>query len=115
MFSMLLTGRPNVDWCESHKVETIRTNVEDHQEGSGSIGFLEEDKPTFTGSFCSKSKAMCAGGGKLLLKEFENVCTLRVRMPASSELSSPRNFIAKISRYIKWNNSGVEEQANKKT
>ncbi|KAG2268090.1 hypothetical protein Bca52824_062645 [Brassica carinata] len=22
-----VTGRPNVDWCESHKVETVRTNV----------------------------------------------------------------------------------------
>ncbi|KAL9167426.1 hypothetical protein ABFS82_05G097200 [Erythranthe guttata] len=22
-----VTGRPNVDWCESHRVETIRTNV----------------------------------------------------------------------------------------
>ena len=22
-----LTGRPNVDWCESHKHETIRGNV----------------------------------------------------------------------------------------
>jgi UDP-glucose 4,6-dehydratase len=22
-----VTGRPNVDWCESHKVETIRANV----------------------------------------------------------------------------------------
>jgi hypothetical protein len=21
------TGRPNVDWCEDHKAETIRTNV----------------------------------------------------------------------------------------
>jgi hypothetical protein len=45
---------------------------------------------------------------ELLLKEFENVCTLRVRMPMSSDLSNPRN-------YNKWNNSGVEEQANKKT
>ncbi|KAL9376078.1 hypothetical protein Peur_030198 [Populus x canadensis] len=105
MFSMLLTGRPNVDWCESHEVETFRTNVE------GSIGFIEEDKPNFTGSFCSKSKAMV----EELQKEFENVCTLRVRMPISSDLSNPRNFIAKISRYNKWNNSGVEEQANKKT
>jgi UDP-glucose 4,6-dehydratase len=81
-----VTGRPNVDWCESHKVETIRTNVvgtltladvckehnllmmnfatgcifeydQDHQEGSG-IGFKEEDKPNFTGSFYSKTKAM---------------------------------------------------------
>ena len=36
-----------------------------------------------------------------LLKEYENVCTLRVRMPISSDLSNPRNFITKISRYNK--------------
>jgi len=81
-----LTGRPNVDWCESHKTETIRVNVAGtltladvcrendllmmnfatgcifeydaaHPEGSG-IGFKEEDKPNFTGSFYSKTKAM---------------------------------------------------------
>lgn len=34
-----------------------------------------------------------------LLREFDNVCTLRVRMPISSDLSNPRNFITKISRY----------------
>uniref|UniRef100_A0A6P3YZ77 UDP-glucose 4,6-dehydratase n=1 Tax=Ziziphus jujuba TaxID=326968 RepID=A0A6P3YZ77_ZIZJJ len=118
-----VTGRPNVDWCESHKVETIRTNVvgtltladvcrehgllmmnfatgcifeydKDHPLGSG-IGFKEEDKPNFTGSFYSKTKAMV----EELLREFDNVCTLRVRMPISSDLSNPRNFITKISRY----------------
>lgn len=81
-----VTGRPNVDWCESHKVETIRTNVvgtltladvcrdqgllmvnfatgcifeydRGHPLGSG-IGFKEEDKPNFIGSFYSKTKAM---------------------------------------------------------
>jgi UDP-glucose 4,6-dehydratase len=36
-----------------------------------------------------------------LLREYENVCTLRVRMPISSDLSNPRNFITKISRYDK--------------
>ncbi|XP_068649363.1 trifunctional UDP-glucose 4,6-dehydratase/UDP-4-keto-6-deoxy-D-glucose 3,5-epimerase/UDP-4-keto-L-rhamnose-reductase RHM1-like [Aristolochia californica] len=120
-----VTGRPNVDWCESHKVETIRTNVvgtltladvckearllvmnfatgcifeydDQHQEGSG-IGFKEEDKPNFFGSFYSKTKAMV----EELLKEYENVCTLRVRMPISSDLNNPRNFITKISRYNK--------------
>ncbi|XP_039122405.1 trifunctional UDP-glucose 4,6-dehydratase/UDP-4-keto-6-deoxy-D-glucose 3,5-epimerase/UDP-4-keto-L-rhamnose-reductase RHM3 [Dioscorea cayenensis subsp. rotundata] len=120
-----VTGRPNVDWCESHKPETIRTNVvgtltladvcrehgllmmnyatgcifeydAGHPEGSG-IGFKEEDKPNFTGSFYSKTKAMV----EELMKEFENVCTLRVRMPISSDLSNPRNFITKISRYNK--------------
>lgn len=120
-----VTGRPNVDWCESHKPETIRTNVvgtlnladacreqgllminyatgcifeydDAHPEGSG-IGFKEEDKPNFTGSFYSKTKAMV----EELLKEYDNVCTLRVRMPISSDLSNPRNFITKISRYNK--------------
>ncbi|THU72244.1 hypothetical protein C4D60_Mb04t10030 [Musa balbisiana] len=120
-----VTGRPNVDWCESHKQETIRTNVvgtltladvcrenglllmnyatgcifeydAQHPEGSG-IGYKEEDKPNFTGSFYSKTKAMV----EELLKEFDNVCTLRVRMPISSDLSNPRNFITKISRYNK--------------
>ena len=81
-----VTGRPNVDWCESHKVETIRANVvgtltladvckqknlllvnfatgcifeydEAHPLGSG-IGFVEEDKPNFHGSYYSKTKAM---------------------------------------------------------
>nr|CAD1835024.1 unnamed protein product [Ananas comosus var. bracteatus] len=81
-----VTGRPNVDWCESHKPETIRTNVvgtltladvcreqgllmmnyatgcifeydDAHPQGPG-IGFKEEDKPNFTGSFYSKTKAM---------------------------------------------------------
>ncbi|KVH95445.1 dTDP-4-dehydrorhamnose reductase [Cynara cardunculus var. scolymus] len=69
-----VTGRPNVDWCESHKVETIRTNVV----GTLTLADVEE-----------------------LLKNYENVCTLRVRMPISSDLTNPRNFITKISRYDK--------------
>lgn len=35
------------------------------------------------------------------MKEYENVCTLRVRMPISSDLENPRNFITKIARYDK--------------
>ncbi|XP_074304024.1 bifunctional dTDP-4-dehydrorhamnose 3,5-epimerase/dTDP-4-dehydrorhamnose reductase-like [Silene latifolia] len=120
-----VTGRPNVDWCESHKVETIRANVvgtltladvcrekglvvinfatgcifeydSTHPEGSG-IGFLESDTPNFIGSFYSKTKAMVED----LLSNYENVCTLRVRMPISSDLTNPRNFITKIARYEK--------------
>ncbi|KAJ3670990.1 hypothetical protein LUZ60_008418 [Juncus effusus] len=120
-----VTGRPNVDWCESHKQDTIRTNVvgtlnladvcrenglllmnyatgcifeydEKHPLGSG-IGFKEEDTPNFMGSFYSKTKAMV----EELLKEYDNVCTLRVRMPISSDLSNPRNFTTKISKYAK--------------
>ncbi|KAL5576047.1 hypothetical protein UlMin_017746 [Ulmus minor] len=68
----------------------------EHSLGS-SIGFKEEDKPNFIGSFYSKTKAMVDE----LLREYENVCTLRVRMPISSDLNNPHNFITKISRYSK--------------
>ena len=27
LMSAGITGRPNIDWCEDHKAETIRTNV----------------------------------------------------------------------------------------
>ncbi|URD95640.1 RmlD substrate binding domain [Musa troglodytarum] len=120
-----VTGRPNVDWCETHRVETIRPNVVGtltladvcresglilvnyatgcifeydggHPLGSG-IGFKEEDTPNFVGSFYSKTKAMV----EELLTNYENVCTLRVRMPISSDLTNPRNFITKITRYEK--------------
>ncbi|CAM6055818.1 unnamed protein product [Sphagnum tenellum] len=57
-----VTGQPNVDWCESHKVEE-------------------------------------------LLKKFDNVCTLHVRMPITSNLQNPRNFITKISRNQKMVNT----------
>jgi 3,5-epimerase/4-reductase len=36
-----------------------------------------------------------------LLRNYDNVCTLRVRMPISSDLTNPRNFITKITRYEK--------------
>ncbi|KAI5062951.1 hypothetical protein GOP47_0021498 [Adiantum capillus-veneris] len=120
-----LTGTPNIDWCESHKIETIRANVvgtlnladvclrhslllmnfasgcvydydEAHPMGSG-IGFSEEDKPNYDGSFYSKTKAMV----EELLKNFDNVCTLRVRLLVSSDLSNPRNAISKMTKYEK--------------
>ncbi|KAK2993211.1 hypothetical protein RJ640_005179 [Escallonia rubra] len=49
------------------------------------------------GSFYSKTKAMVED----LLKNYENVCTLCVRMPISFDLSNPRNFITKICAYEK--------------
>lgn len=120
-----VTGRPNVDWCEDHRVETIRSNVvgtlnladccflnnvhltvfatgcifeydERHPMGSG-VGFVEGEPPNFIGSYYSKTKAMV----ETLMSDFPNVCILRVRMPISSDLSNPRNFITKIARYEK--------------
>ncbi len=116
-----VTGRPNVDWCEDHRVETIRTNVigclnmadlcdeydihhtlyatgcifeYDDEHTIGGKGFTEEDAPNFHGSFYSHTKAYV----EELLKEYKNTCTLRVRMPISDDLAS-RNFLTKIIKY----------------
>jgi 3,5-epimerase/4-reductase len=117
-----VTGRPNVDWCESHRPETIRSNVigtlnlidlcyqnkihvtnlatgcifkydEEHPLGSGK-GFTEEDSPNFFESFYSLTKGMV----EIISKNYPNCCTLRVRMPISDDLK-PRNFITKIAKY----------------
>lgn len=77
------TGRPNVDWCEDHKEETIRSNVigtlnltdccylagihctvfatgciyhYDNAHPIGGPGFKETDPSNFTGSFYSETK-----------------------------------------------------------
>lgn len=65
-------------------------------EGSGK-GFKEDDKPNFTGSYYSFTKAMVES----LLREYPNVLVLRVRMPIVGDLVYPRNFVAKILRYEK--------------
>lgn len=117
-----VTGRPNVDWCETNKEDTILVNVvgtislidscwrrgihvtnfatgcifkydEAHSLGSG-VGFKEEDTPNFADSFYSHTKGMVEN----LLSNYENVLNLRVRMPLSDDLH-PRNFISKISKY----------------
>jgi len=78
------TGRPNVDWCEDNKEETIRSNVigtlnladlaylekihltvfatgciytYDEKHPIGGPGYLETDKANFDGSFYSETKA----------------------------------------------------------
>lgn len=118
-----VTGRPNVDWCEDNKLETIRTNVigsltiadicaernvhhllyatgcifeYDEAHPWGHPGFKEEDTPNFHGSFYSHTKALTED----LLGNYPTTCVLRVRMPISDDLS-PRNFITKIVKYDK--------------
>lgn len=77
------TGRPNVDWCEGHKADTVRSNVigvlsladqcfrsnihctvfatgciyqYDDTHPIGGPGFTEDDAPNFAGSFYSMTK-----------------------------------------------------------
>ena len=120
-----ITGRPNVDWCETHKREVVQTNVlgtinvidvahahgihvtnfatgciyaydDEHPLGSGR-GFTEDDAPNFRGSYYSNTKAMV----EELIKEYDNVLQLRLRMPIDDDLQNPRNFIHKIANYAK--------------
>jgi 3,5-epimerase/4-reductase len=111
------TGRPNVDWCETHQAETSRSNVvgaavlaeacaaaDAHlvHLGSGCIfygdspapgGWLEEDFANPT-SFYSRSKY----AADLLLSRMPNVAILRLRMPISKK-RDPRNLITKLAAY----------------
>lgn len=114
-----VTGKPNVDWCEDHKEETLNGNVLlpltiakvcmrggikmmhlgsgcVYQGDNGGLGFSEEDDPNFTGSFYSKTKAIAED----LLKSY-GVLQLRLRMPVDNDLTNPRNFITKIITYKK--------------
>lgn len=122
LMSAGITGRPNIDWCEDHKPETIRTNVigtlnvadlcnmknihctiyatgcifkydDDHQLGSG-VGFTEDSFPNFAESFYSETK----GYMEQMLKCYPTSLILRVRMPISDDLFH-RNFITKIVKY----------------
>lgn len=120
------TGRPNVDWCEDHKLETVEANVTGPlmlldacakrniyfvHLGSGCIyqgdhqgrGFTEEDAPNFTGSFYSRTK----GWIDQILKDFParpdgtgGVLNLRLRMPFDGSRNE-RSLITKLSKYPK--------------
>ena len=122
LMSAGITGRPNIDWCEDHKPDTLRTNVigtlnvadlcylknihctiyatgcifkydEVHPLGSG-VGFTETDFPNFAESFYSETK----GYMEQMLKCYNNCLILRVRMPISDDLFH-RNFVTKIVKY----------------
>ncbi len=112
------TGRPNVDWCEDHKLETMRSNVQGplnlleacskrkiywvhigsgctYEGDNGGKGFTEEDAPNFTGSFYARSKLWI----DQILKDFP-VLQLRLRMPFDGT-DQPRSLINKLKKYPK--------------
>lgn len=112
------TGRPNIDWCEEHKEETIQSNIlaaanlctESIKRGiyfvhlsSGCIyfgdkdgeGYSETDEPNFYSSFYSRTKIIA----EKILREFPCLM-LRIRMPVDDR-PNDRNFIDKITKYPK--------------
>ncbi|KAF9884752.1 hypothetical protein FE257_001314 [Aspergillus nanangensis] len=116
-------GDPNVDWCESHREETIRSNIIGASNvadccflkgihlthfGSGCIydydethpwggpGYTEQDPPNFTKSFYSYTKVV----SEQVLKQYPNVLILRIRNPIAADLN-PKNMIVKLASYKK--------------
>lgn len=110
------TGRPNIDWCETHKAETIQGNVVVPLNlatecakrgiyfvhlGSGCIysgypegGFKEADAPNFYGpQFYAKTKII----SERALAELPGLI-LRIRMPIDYT-HNDRNLIDKLRRY----------------
>ncbi|KAK3719047.1 hypothetical protein LTR37_004611 [Vermiconidia calcicola] len=120
------TGRPNVDWCEDHKLETIESNVigplilikacnernihltnlatgciyasqyNADRTEVTSPPFKEEDPANFGGSFYSFTKSRVED----VLKFFPDCLVLRLRMPVSDDLHG-RSFVTKITKYPK--------------
>lgn len=113
------TGRPNIDWCEDNKEETILSNIgvptilgsicsEKRiyfiHLGSGCIysgdnegkGFKESDEPNFYGpQFYAKTKILA----EKIIKETSGLI-LRIRMPVD-EIPHERNLIDKLVKYRK--------------
>ena len=110
------TGRPNIDWCEDHRMETVRSNVTGplvlleecakrsiywvhmssgciFEGDNGGKGFAEEDEPNFMGSFYSRTKIW----SDQILREFP-VLILRLRMPFDNTLHE-RSLITKLLKY----------------
>ncbi len=113
------TGVPNVDWCEDHKEETLRSNVTGplvlldacgkrkitlvhlgsgciYEGDQGGRGFTESDPPNFMGSYYARTKAWA----DQILKEFPGVLVLRLRMPFDGS-THPRNLISKLRQYTR--------------
>ena len=111
------TGRPNVDWCETHQPETYRANVAGalslaeacaeadiyllHM-GSGCIfygdsptpGGWREDDFANPSSFYSRTKY----AADLILSRLPNVAIARLRMPIDNAPDA-RNLITKLVGY----------------
>ena len=117
-----ITGKPNVDWCETHVGKTLAINVAGalnvavassekkiymaqmatgcvYSGDNGGKGFSEQDEPNYFGSVYSRSKWL----SERLLGEFPNILQLRIRIPIMGT-PNPKNLIDKLLRYPKMIN-----------
>jgi len=129
------TGKPNVDACEDNKqicwdlnvtfptilaqfcaqygikIINVSSGCIYDQENEITTPFTEEDYPNFgincaTSSWYSKTKH----AAELNLQNYNNVYTLRIRMPICNDFNSAKNYLCKILKY-----SNILEETNSKT
>lgn len=114
-----VTGKPNVDWCETHQLETMagntvlpimlaqacqKKNVYLLHMGSGCVFYGQSPDPKgwkesdFANPSAVYSRAKYAAD--LLLSTLPNVGIARIRMPID-HISSPGNLIDKLASYEK--------------
>lgn len=115
-----VTGKPNVDWCDSHQIETVRGNTQlpifiadACQEagvyllhmGSGCIFYGDSPhgehawrEDDFGNPLPTYSRSKYAAD--LVLSTLPNVGIARIRMPIDS-VPGERNLIDKLARYPK--------------
>jgi len=109
-----LTGNPNISWCETHKTETIKTNITyqmtlvhlAHKKkihltliGSGVIFksdrfYGEEESGNYDGNYYGKCRIVLEN----MVAQYDNVLYVRVNYPISCR-PSERNLITKILKY----------------
>jgi dTDP-4-dehydrorhamnose 3,5-epimerase-like enzyme/dTDP-4-dehydrorhamnose reductase len=108
-----ISGKPTIDWCESHKDETIFTNVTCQLQlihlcrglgihltliGSGAVYngnklFTEEDEPTFKDTFYSRARVVLED--IIRSTYLQDVLYLRVLYPISGD-GDPKCFMEKL-------------------
>ncbi|KAI4189643.1 MAG: hypothetical protein LQ348_003775 [Seirophora lacunosa] len=114
-------GTPNADWCEDHKVETIRSNVLGalnvvdtchrlgiHVTHIGSAciytstekephgPFKETDEPFYAGSWYGRSRLLC----EQAIRHYPNLLLLRIRIPIGADLHK-NNHVARMLKFEK--------------
>ena len=115
------TGRPNVDWCEDHKAETLHANVLGplvlreacdargiylvhlssgcmYAGDNGGRGFTEDDEPNFLGSYYSRTKVWSEATLREFCAQDPGILIIRPRMPFDGTLQA-RNLLTKLAGY----------------
>ncbi|KAL2871185.1 UDP-4-keto-6-deoxy-glucose-3,5-epimerase/ UDP-4-keto-rhamnose-4-keto-reductase [Aspergillus lucknowensis] len=115
-------GTPNADWCEDHKIETVRSNVLGplnvvdvcHELGNIHVTHLgsaciyntlpgderppwkETDEPFFQGSWYNRSRLL----SELSIRHYPNLLLLRVRLPIAAVMHKD-NHITRLLGFRK--------------